>query len=205
MKRIVLFVLLLLIAGWNGPDAAADGEKSKKKKAKSASSRIDDGSRRIEEARKKKKARTRAGRRGRRAQASTTKEPIQTGTGTATPTDPSAASTPGVEPAVMRSSLQVTGKVLYGDVVQVRKAAVVDVQKVFAAIPAYKKIKTENVPKHKARYHILVNQANQEFQAAVQAVALHDAFDLVAEKGGTRGGAPTDITDQVLARIDGKK
>ncbi len=204
MKRIVLFVLLLLVAGGNASEAVA-GDGKKKKKAEPNASRVDDGGR-ADEARKKK-ARARSGRRGRRAQASGVGEPIQTGTGTAAPAalDPSSASSAGDEPAVTRASLRVTGKVLYGDVVQVRKAAVVDVQKVFAAIPAYKKIKTENVPKHKARYHILVSQANQEFQAAVQAVALHDAFDLVAEKGGTQGGAPTDITDQVLARIDGKK
>ena len=42
---------------------------------------------------------------------------------------------------------------------------------VFAAIPSYKKIKTENVPKHKARYHILITRANEEFQTAVQAIA----------------------------------
>lgn len=199
MNRIMIFTLLALIAGLAVADAAG-GEGSKKAKKRDGASAEKVGE---AEGRKAKAKRERRERRARREKAGGVAAPIQTGTGGAAAENPAenpaeepAAETPGTE-----EKLRVTGKILYGDALQVRKVAVVDVQKVFAAIPAYRKIQTENVPKHKARYHILVSQANQEFQAAVHAVALHDAFDLVVEKGGLKGGTSTDITELVLTRV----
>ncbi len=95
----------------------------------------------------------------------------------------------------------VTGKVVFGDPATAQKFVVVDVDKVFAEIPAYRKIKQESVSKSKARYHILIAQANEDFQVAVQLVALQEGADVVVEKGGLKGVKAVDITDAVLKRI----
>lgn len=97
---------------------------------------------------------------------------------------------------------RVTGRVVLGQAEGATHPALVDVQQVFKEIPAYQKVKKENLSRTKARYHILVNQANEEFLAAVKAVALRQGLDLVVEKGGlyTRQRIP-DITESVIQQL----
>ena len=101
---------------------------------------------------------------------------------------------------------RITGRVIhgsiYGELAAGRKVAEVDVSKVFEVIPAYKKIRRENLKKTKAQYHILIAQANQEFQAAVEAEALHQDIVLVVEKGGVSGVPVIDLTGVVRARLE---
>lgn len=102
--------------------------------------------------------------------------------------------------------LRIVGRVVYGDTTffdpERTKVAVVDVQKVFERIPAYRTLVEEKVPKHRARYHILLSQANREFQQAVKNVAAKRGVDVVVEVGGVVGGRPIDITDDVRAEFE---
>jgi len=176
--RILMITLAFLLAA-SPVTALAGSDKSKKKKAKA----------KAKAALIEKKAAKSA-----EAEAANS---IQTGAGLASPVDAP------IEPAsATAETVRVTGKIVYGAATQARKVAEVDVQKVFASIPAYQKIKSENVPKHKARYHILISRANEEFQTAVQAIALHGTYDLVVEKGGVSGVESIDITDEVVKRVD---
>ena len=178
-SRILTTTLALLLSASFVTAEAGGGKSKKKKKAKAAAAQVE-----------------KAGRVDPPAAVGTA---IQTGTGAVAPTE-STVVEPSATPAA--ETVRVTGKIVYGAAHQARRVAEVDVQAVFASIPAYKKIKTENVPKHKARYHILISRANEEFQTAVQAIALHGTYDLVVEKGGVSGVEPTDITDDVVKRVD---
>lgn len=103
------------------------------------------------------------------------------------------------EPA---ANLIITGKVIHGEAYGAVRVAVVDVQEVFKKIPAYQKIKKENLSRTKGRYHILLNQANEEFVSAVKSIAQVHHVDVVVEKGGVRGGAGVlDITKEVLKAL----
>ena len=99
----------------------------------------------------------------------------------------------------------ITGRVIhgsiYGQLAVGEKVAVVDISRVFEVIPAYQKIKREQLKKTKAQYHILIAQANQEFQAAVEAEAVHAGLGLVVEKGGVSGVPVVDITNLVRKRL----
>ncbi|MFH0943860.1 MAG: hypothetical protein V2A76_01575 [Planctomycetota bacterium] len=102
-------------------------------------------------------------------------------------------------------AMRITGRVIYGSVYGElepgQKVAVVDVSGVFDVIPAYRKIQRENLKKTKAQYHILMDQANKEFAAAVEAEALHAGFGLVIEKGGVTGVRVVDISEKLKTHL----
>lgn len=121
----------------------------------------------------------------------------------ATADTPAAASDPAAEPT---GEAKVVGRVIYGVAAKAGSRAVVDVKKVFEHISSYQKIRDENLKKTKARYHFLLAEANQEFQQAVEIVALAESVDVVVETGGIENADATvvDLTDKVIARIQGR-
>lgn len=99
--------------------------------------------------------------------------------------------------------LAIVGKVVYGDASATENIAVVSVKEIFDHLPSYKKIQEENVKKTKARYHFLITQANEEFQAALEAVARTGSIVAVVEKGGVENADDwvVDLTAKVIAQI----
>ncbi|MFH1998419.1 MAG: hypothetical protein ABIK28_02010, partial [Planctomycetota bacterium] len=79
---------------------------------------------------------------------------------------------------------KITGDIYYGDKNLFNTPAVLNRDKIFAEIPAFKKIKKEKLDKHCARYFMLLEQANEVFRDKVKAKADEMGFDLVVEKGG---------------------
>ncbi|MBI3820127.1 MAG: hypothetical protein HY286_15645 [Planctomycetes bacterium] len=91
-------------------------------------------------------------------------------------------------------------KVYLGSADAFTSPAVVESSKVMEILPAMKTIKDESVKKDSARWFILVNEANQQFQKALKAVAKEHSYDLVAEVGSVTGPkAITDATDLAIA------
>ncbi len=112
------------------------------------------------------------------------------------------AAAPEPPPEVAVPVFQVTGRIVAGQKAGALKVAVVDIGRAFDKIPAYQKLKKEDLKNTKARYHFLVAEANQKFQAAVNLVAARGSFDLVVEKGGVKGLEVADITDEVVEALD---
>ena len=54
-------------------------------------------------------------------------------------------------------------------------------------LPAMKTIEGEGVKKSSARYFVLLNEANQQFQKAVKAVAKDQGYDLWPKSGPSPG------------------
>lgn len=108
-----------------------------------------------------------------------------------------------VPPKSAPKPLSIVGKVLYGDSDATEDIAVVSVKEVFDHLPSYRKIQEENLKKTKARYHFLITQANEEFQAAVEAVARSGSIVAVVEKGGVENADDRvdDVTQKVIAQI----
>jgi hypothetical protein len=90
-------------------------------------------------------------------------------------------------------------KVYYGLADAFTAPAVVEAAKVMETLPAMKTIEGEGLKKNSARYFMLLNEANQQFQKAIKAVAKDQSYDLLAEVGAVTGPkAIPNATDQVI-------
>jgi hypothetical protein len=85
-----------------------------------------------------------------------------------------------------------------------QKAATIEAQKVFDALPPYQQLRREGLTKESARYWLLINQSNALFHRAVRSVRAEKGVDLVGEKGSlaVEGMELPDITKEVLARLE---
>lgn len=78
--------------------------------------------------------------------------------------------------------------------------AVLDASKVMEVLPAMKTIKEDGIKKDSARWFMLMNEASQQFQKVVKAVAKDGNYDLIAEIGAVTGPkAIVDVTDSSIA------
>lgn len=101
------------------------------------------------------------------------------------------------------SGCVITGRALLGEPQLARFAqriGEVDVERCFAAIPAMKTIKQEELRPTRARYHFLMRQANVDLQRAIAAAASRRGVTLVVERGGVQnaGDKSIDLTQSVL-------
>jgi hypothetical protein len=77
--------------------------------------------------------------------------------------------------------------------------AVIESSKVMETLPAIRTLQDDNVKKNSAKWYVLMNEANQQFQKAVKAVAKDGGYDLVAEVGAVSGSrAISNVTDAVI-------
>jgi len=85
-----------------------------------------------------------------------------------------------------------------------QRAATLEAQKVFDALPPYQQLRREGLSKESARYWLLINQSNALFHRAVRSVRAEKGVDLVGEKGSlsVEGMELPDITKEVLARLE---
>ncbi|MFN0207426.1 MAG: hypothetical protein ACKVS6_14065 [Planctomycetota bacterium] len=78
--------------------------------------------------------------------------------------------------------------------------AVIESSKVMETIPAIKTIQNDGIKKDTARWFVLMNEANQQFQKAIKSVAKDNGYDLVSEVGSVSGSRTIkNITDSVIA------
>ncbi len=103
-------------------------------------------------------------------------------------------------------------KVYYGDPKKpFARPAVLELDKVFGAIPEYRRILDEKLAPDDPTYWVLLEQTNKRFTEAVKAVAEWDGYDLVAEVTVLKPIDPTtappipDITDKVVDVIEAPK
>ncbi|MBI1849017.1 MAG: hypothetical protein HYR85_01605 [Planctomycetes bacterium] len=89
--------------------------------------------------------------------------------------------------------------VLLGNAQKFTKAATVNTAEVFKNIPSYKQIKTDGLTEKDAKYWILLEQANKDFNKALGEVAKAGSHDLVTEAGGitANGVDVADLTEAV--------
>ncbi len=108
-------------------------------------------------------------------------------------------------------------KCYLGDPNNFVKPAEVDSRKVFAVIPAYKEIQEENLDLRDARYHILMAEASEVFNAALMKCSEKYGYDLIGEKGAiaqegkkvknSKGEevSVADITKEMIKEIKGEE
>jgi hypothetical protein len=107
-------------------------------------------------------------------------------------------------PEQEKVTYRVSGEIYQGKRNSFNTPCVLDRDKVFAKIPAYKKIKREGLDKNSARYYFLLEEANRVFRAAVKKVAEEKGYDLVVEKGGIKASKDVqipDITSEVIKAV----
>lgn len=78
--------------------------------------------------------------------------------------------------------------------------ALIESTKVMETIPAIKTIQNDGIKKDTARWFVLMNEANQQFQKAIKSVAKDGGYDLIGEVGSVSGSRTiANITDTVIA------
>jgi len=75
-------------------------------------------------------------------------------------------------------------KVYFGDSKNFENPAVLQIAKVFDAIPEYRDAKTKG--KDDPQYYILLEKANQKFFTALEKIAKESKYDLVGETGSIK-------------------
>ena len=107
-------------------------------------------------------------------------------------------------PEQEKITYRVSGEIYFGKRNSFNTPCVLDRHKVFAKIPAYKKIKREGLEKNSARYYFLLEEANRAFRAAVKKAAEEKGYDLAVEKGGIKASKDVripDITSEVIKAV----
>lgn len=93
--------------------------------------------------------------------------------------------------------------VYFGDPLNFRNPATVDIERVFNKIPEYRQIVDEAISSQDARYWDLISQANAKFQARLEVVAGETGHDLIC--GAIQyadGRVIPDITELVIEAFD---
>lgn len=98
-------------------------------------------------------------------------------------------------------------KVYYGKALGCKAPAVVDADRVYRAIPEYKKILEKKLTEKDPEYSILMLKASRKFRTAVEAVATDGGYDLVAQVGAVtwEGHEIPDVTDKAIAKVEESK
>ena len=95
-------------------------------------------------------------------------------------------------------------EIYYGDPDFFEKPAVVAANDIFMAIPAYRKIVDEHIPKSDPRYWLLMEEANKIFRRALARTRREHGYDLVGEIGSIQidGESPPEITEIVVGVVE---
>ncbi len=95
-------------------------------------------------------------------------------------------------------------QVYYGAPATCKAPAVVDADRVYRAIPEYKKILDNKLTEKDPNYSMLLLRASRKFKKAVESGATDKAADLVANLGAVtwEGHTVPDITDTVLEKLE---
>ena len=95
-------------------------------------------------------------------------------------------------------------QVYFGKAKSCKAPAVVDADKVYKAIPEYKKILDQKLTEKDAEYTLLLVKASKKFRAAVEGAATDNAADLVANLGAVtwEGHTIPDLTDATLKKVE---
>jgi len=94
-------------------------------------------------------------------------------------------------------------KVYLGQAASCKAPAVVDADRVYREIPAYKRILEKKLTEKDAEYPMLLLKATKQFRCAVEAVAKDGSYDLVAAVGAVtwEGHTIPDVTDAAVRKI----
>ncbi len=116
-----------------------------------------------------------------------------------------AATGTAIIPPAVDPVLGLEGRVVYGVRRTARNGAVIDMCRCFQQIPAYQRIRREDLPRTRADYHFLMTQATSQFEDAVEAVALRAEVELVIvpDKNVVLPEGTRDLTDEVVAWLRG--
>ena len=91
-------------------------------------------------------------------------------------------------------------KVYFGFADAFSAPAVVDSARVLESLPPMKRIRDEKVAKESAKWHLLISEANSQFQKVLKSVAKSGGYDLIAEVGSVSGPrAVPNITDEAIS------
>ncbi len=120
---------------------------------------------------------------------------------------PAPAPTPAPEePAKKEETRPVIDKtkVYLGCASTCKGPAVVDADKVYRAIPEYKRILDQKLTEKDAEYSILLLKATRKFRAAIESAAKDGSNDLVAAVGGVTwdGHTVPDLTDASVKKAE---
>jgi hypothetical protein len=98
-------------------------------------------------------------------------------------------------------------QVYFGCASTCKAPAVVDADKVYRAIPEYKKILDQKLTEKDAEYSILLLRASKRFRSAVEGAATDAGNDLVANQGAVKweGHTVPDLTDAALKKVADQK
>ncbi len=102
-------------------------------------------------------------------------------------------------------ALLLEGRVVLGVRRTARTGAVLDICRCFQVIPAFQRIRREEMPRTRADYHFLMAQATEQFEDAVEAVAFREGVDLVigVDKNVEIPAGTRDLTEDVVAELRG--
>jgi hypothetical protein len=94
-------------------------------------------------------------------------------------------------------------KVYLGQAATCKAPSVVDADRVYRAIPEYKRIVEKKLTEKDAEYSLLLLKATKKFRAAVEAAAADGSYDLVAAVGAVKweGHTVPDLTDAAVRKI----
>ncbi len=94
-------------------------------------------------------------------------------------------------------------KVYLGSPSNFRKAAVVDLGKIFKETEAYKEIQREKLTKGDPKYRLLIVQANKTAKKAMAKLRDEQGYDLIVETGHLEieGEDVPDITSEVIEAL----
>jgi len=98
-------------------------------------------------------------------------------------------------------------RVYYGLAATCKAPAVVDADRVYRAIPEYKRIVEKKLTDKDAEYSMLMLKATRRFRSAVEGVAADGSYDLVAAKGSVtwEGHTVPDVTDAAVRKVGEQK
>jgi hypothetical protein len=99
------------------------------------------------------------------------------------------------------------GRVYHGNPRLIRKPAEISADRVYAEIPEYQRILSENLTDKDVRYHFLMRKASERFSRAVKAMAGEKGYDFVAEAGAVEvvkkdADRPPDCTQDVIDKLN---
>lgn len=93
--------------------------------------------------------------------------------------------------------------VYYGDPLNFKKPATLDIELVFNEIAEYRQIVDEDISTQDARYWILIDRANTKFQERLEVVAAEEGYDLICGAiEYTDAREIPDITELVNENLD---
>lgn len=97
-------------------------------------------------------------------------------------------------------------KIYFGNSVSFEKPAKIKIDEILKATPEFDEIKKKKVERGTGKYWILVSQAQERSQEAINAVGQETDYDLICEDGYLDALEPAipsdDITEKILEKLE---